>query len=541
MRKLILLSLGFIILTFLHRCTLPPAPYADRAPTIRIGILESKSDIAFTAIDAYDVRTYDGKLLVKGNSGDNCLVTIIRSIPANVEYQLVVKTVYDESVARQILSETNRKGLPATIKRQKFQMVRDGRFGAFQGYKICLTRTFNSEASAKDYRQQISSVLWVSVEPVISKLPDGIVRIKNLTTGSEVESRHYLRVTGNGFNLDVKVGEGYHFENTETRFYTGLLNFLIDRFGKLTLVNELPIEKYLSGVVASEMHPNAPLEAVKAQTVAARGYTLSRLNKQHPMAPFDLCDEVHCQVYGGTRRASANTERAVNETAGRVLMYKDDICETYYLAVCGGHTEDNENVWQGKPLEYLRGVFDLPQHRVTVPEDFLLDEKNVRRWIEEKPRVFCNLNLIDAPSYLEYAKKYFRWEVKHTQYDIQRIIKSKTGREIGDIINIIPKERGISGRLKKIEIKGTAGSFTVEKELEIRKALSDNYLYSSCFVVDRIIYDHGIPSLFIIKGAGWGHGVGMCQTGAAVMALQGADYISILEHYYRNAKIVRLY
>jgi SpoIID/LytB domain protein len=458
-----------------------------------------------------------------------------------VEYQLVVKTVYDERVARQILSETNRKGLPATIKRQKYRMVRNGRFGTFQAYKICLDQSFSSEASAKNYQQQISSVLWASVEPFIRKLPDGIVRIKNLTSGFEVKSRHYLRVTGNGFNLDVKVGEGFHFEKTETRFYTGRLNFVIDRFGKLTLVNELPIEKYLSGVVASEMHPDAPLEAVKAQTVAARGYTLSRLNMQHKLEPFDLCDKVHCQVYGGTRKASSNTERAVNETAGRVLMYNNNICETYYLAVCGGHTENNENVWEGAPLPYLRGVFDLPQHRVTVPADFLFNEKNVRRWVEESPRVFCNLDLIDAPSYLEYAKKYFRWEVKHTQFDIQRIIKAKTGRDIGEIIDIIPKERGISGRLKKIEIKGTSGSFTVEKELEIRKALSDNYLYSSCFVVDRIIYDRGIPSLFVIKGAGWGHGVGMCQTGAAVMAMQGADYRDILEHYYRNAKLVDIY
>ncbi|MBD3288166.1 SpoIID/LytB domain-containing protein, partial [candidate division KSB1 bacterium] len=529
MRKFILLSAGFILLTLMHRCAVPPGPERGKAPTVRIGIVEAKENVTFTATDAFDVSTHDGKFLLQGNSGDKCQVYIEGAIPAEVKYQLVVKTAYDEQMAQQIQSDVNSKGLPAVIKRQRHRMVRNGRLGNFPVYKVCLQRIFNNEISAKDYRQQISSLLWTSVQPFIDKLPDGIMRLRNLANGEEVESRHYLRVSGNGFNLDVRVGEGYHFENTETRSYTGLLNFVIDRFGKVTVVNSLPIEKYLSGVVASEMNPAAPIEAVKSQSVAARGYTLSRLNMQHPLDPFDLCDEVHCQVYGGTRRANENTQRAVRETSGKVLMNENNICETYYLAVCGGHTENNENVWDGKSLPYLRGIFDLPEEQVTVPEDFLFNERNVRRWIEEKPRVYCNLDLIETPSYLEYAKKYFRWEVKHTQYDMQRIIRAKSGKDVGQIIDIIPRERGISGRLIKVEIKGTAGSFVIEKELEIRKALSDNYLYSSCFVVDRVIYDGGVPSLFVIKGAGWGHGVGMCQTGAAVMAMKGSNYRDILE------------
>jgi SpoIID/LytB domain protein len=222
-------------------------------------------------------------------------------------------------------------------------------------------------------------------------------------------------------------------------------------------------------------------------------------------------------------------------------MYDNQICETFYHAVCGGHTEHNENVWNGSPRRYLRGVFDLPINQISVPEDFLLQEHNIRRWIEESPVVHCNVKLIETPSYLEYTKKYFRWQVEHSQSEMSRIIRDKTGHNIGNVLNIIPTERGISGRLKKIRIIGNRKSITIENDLAIRKVLSDNVLFSSCIQIEAVGQQSGIPSKFIIKGAGWGHGVGMCQTGAATMALKGTNYQSILKHYYRSASIQTVY
>jgi SpoIID/LytB domain protein len=290
------------------------------------------------------------------------------------------------------------------------------------------------------------------------------------------------------------------------------------------------------------MNSEFPDEALKAQSVTARSFTIARLGKHHLLSPFDVCDDVHCQVFSGTTRRSSKTDNAVRSTSGEVLMYDNNICETFYHAVCGGHTEHNENVWlNGTPMRYLRGVFDLPASQVNVPEDWLINENNLGRWISEKQKVYCNVDLIQTPSYLEYTRKYFRWRVEYSQSEITKIIRDKTGHNVGSVQNIIPMERGVSGRLKKIRIIGSRKSITISSDLEIRKSLSPNYLYSSCFQVRTEGYSGGAPRRFIIEGAGWGHGIGMCQTGAAMMALTGSNYRSILQHYYRGASLKSVY
>ena len=246
-------------------------------------------------------------------------------------------------------------------------------------------------------------------------------------------------------------------------------------------------------------------------------------------------------MFKGITNINAATRQAVRETAGQVLMYEDEICETFYAGVCGGHTEHNENVWNGNPRRYLRGIFDMDQYNVRANEDFLKNEENLSLWIDGSPDVYCNLDKIEVPSYLEYARKYFRWDVTYSQNELSELLLRNTGTDFGDIINIVPVERGISGRLKTIRIEGSRNAMDIDKELEIRKALSENYLYSSCFQVERKNVVNGIPREFTLHGAGWGHGVGMCQTGAAVMALQGINYKRILSHYYRESDIRKLY
>lgn len=529
------------LLVVVSRCAIQPISKPETVLTVRIGIMEGEKNIEFRAENAVDVFTHDGSFLTSGIAGNRFLVSVIKSTAGAIEYRLLVKTVHDEQVAQQIQTDVAAKGFSAEIKKRNFKGIHDGKLSSSVVYQVVLKQVFDTQDAAERYRTNMNNALLTTVIPNFRKLPTGTVTLKNLNSGQMVESPAYLRVVGNRITLAVKVGTGFHFENTETRSYSGIINFVIDRYGKLTMINELTLEAYLSGVVPSEMHPDFPLEALKAQSITARSYAVSRLDRQHPLDPFDLCDDVHCQVFSGITRLSPNADRAVKETAGQVLMYENSICETFYYAVCGGHTEHNENVWQGTPQRYLRGIFDLPQENVTVDEDFLMSESNMRTWIERQPNVYCNVNLIEIPSYLEYTKKYFRWEVAYTQSELSQIIRQKTGEDLGQILTIVPLERGISGRLKKIRIEGTRKSITIEKELEIRRALSSNYLYSSCFIVDRVGSTGSVPQRFIIKGAGWGHGVGMCQTGAAVMALKGLDYQKILQHYYRGSKIVSIY
>ena len=524
----------------LYHCGIKPIPDRIKTSNIKIGIMEKQTSIEFQADERFDVFSYDGQYLTSGSAGDRCLVNLQNNQQAQIGYLLLVNTFYEGELAQKTLEEVKAKGLSAVIKRKRQNFVYKKHFDTHTVYQVCLEPVFSTKETAETYKNDISSKQYTTIMPIIKKLPAGTVRLQNLNNNDEIISKHYLRVIGNKFTLNIKVGSGYHFEKTENRSYKGRLNFIIDRYGMLTMVNELPIEEYLSGVVASEMNADFPIEALKAQAVTARTYTISQLDKHHRLDPFDLCDEVHCQAFSGVTNVSPNIARAVQATAGKVLMYQDKICETFYSSVCGGHTEHNENIWpDGTSLQYLRGIFDFPQETaVAAAEDFLTQERNIRKWIEGEPDAYCNINTISIlPDYLEFSRKYFRWQVHYTQSELTQIIKEKTGEDIGYVLDIVPIQRGISGRLMKIRIKGSRKSITIENDLEIRKALSNNSLYSSCFVLDKVSSGYGIPQKFIIKGAGWGHGVGMCQTGAAIMALKGKKYQQILRHYYQNTTI----
>lgn len=535
--RIFILAISLIVMS----CAVRPPLVEQTTNTIRIGITTGTQTSVFQAGDNFKVYSYDGTLIMNGDTGDRCTVSIVSSSPASLVYRLVSKKTPYKKEASQYVNDLNRKGLSAIITTIQTKMMIDGEFGNFDMNYVCIDKDFTRKQDAQEFRRSISSIVYTTVTPFMKNYPKGVVRLTNERTGEKVESNFYLRIAGDVISIESKTGQGFHFENKEKRIYNGYINYVIDKDGKLTVVNEIPIRDYLSGVVSSEMNPNFPLEALKAQAVTARSFMLTKMGRQHSLEPFDLCDDVHCQVYTGVGRVTTNALAAVRETEGEVLTYNDEICEAYYSGVCGGHTEHNENVWEGSSKRYLRGVFDLPSANVEVEETYLQNENNIKKWVKTEPRVFCNVNLIDCPSYLEYTKKYFRWTVEYTQSELRAIIENKIGRSIGSIKNIIPLERGISGRLMKIKIDGTKDDITIKKELEIRRVLSNSYLYSACFIVEKGRVSNNIPQTFTIHGAGWGHGVGMCQTGAAIMALRGTNYKSILNHYYRESHIKRVY
>ena len=528
-RTVILILLSGILAT----CTyFPPSrPVVKPSPAIRIGIVEKLDTLSFEADGPIDIFDQNDRIIGRQIPGPHWRVFLLDAKPVNLLYRLLYQEATNESAAQTIVASLTARGIPATIKQVKTkQFQRPDSYS----YQVYLTPVFQSESDALNYNRSIAGRAATNAQSFYSSRPAGKIILQNQTTGRQLGSEGLIRVKGSGFRFKVRVGEGFHFEKQELRVYKDNLEFWIDRFGKLTVVNQIPLEEYLKGVVGSEMSPDFPLEALKAQAVTARSYTLSRFDKQHRLEPFDVCDEVHCHVYGGVERETPSVSRAVNETYGQVLMSADQICETFYASVCGGHGEHNENVWNGAPLPYLRGKLDA-ETSDRFPVNQLKDESNVRRWIESSPDVFCNTTKTEVPAALNYTKRYFRWTTRYTQSELSKIISDKTGERIGSLVEIIPVERGVSGRLKKIRLRGTLKTATIEGELAIRRALSPSFLFSSCFVVDRQGAD------FIIKGAGWGHGVGMCQTGAAMIALKGFSYRVILSHYYTNAKLVKLH
>lgn len=369
---------------------------------------------------------------------------------------------------------------------------------------------------------------------------------------------------------NVVIGINFHWERKENQKFRGALKIIREE-DHLTAINLLPLEDYLTSVISSEMSATSSPQLLRAHAVISRSWLLAQKEKERSLkltgAPetviekenerikwydredhlnFDVCADDHCQRYQGITRASTpKVEAAIADTFGQVLMYEGDICDARYSKCCGGVSEIFENVWEPVNHPYLTKVVD----NNAVPEGFdlkLSNEKAAEKWIRGNPPAFCNTQNQNVLSqvlndYDQETADFYRWRVKLSQKQLYELLKRKIGLDVGEIIDLIPVERGVSGRLVKLRIAGTNGQMTIGKELEIRKALSESHLYSSAFVIDKEPGDDIIPKSFTLTGAGWGHGVGLCQIGAAMMGHHGYSYQEILAHYFRGAGLEKRY
>lgn len=370
--------------------------------------------------------------------------------------------------------------------------------------------------------------------------------------------------------LDVVIGVQFHWERKEDQRFEGNLGFIVED-GRVTAVNTLPVEAYLASVISSEMSATASPELLKAHAVISRSWLMAQIRKHDRLdsgataypamteteterirwydredhTNFHVCADDHCQRYQGiTRQTTATVARAVAETAGQVLVYDGELCDARFSKCCGGVFEQFENCWEPVPHPYLQARRDSP-----CEEDFpdLTDERAATDWIESSPDAFCNTadKEILGQVLNDYDREttdFYRWTVRYTQSELAPLLRERTGLDFGRILDIEPLERGTSGRITRLLVTGTARSMVLGKELEIRRSLSTSHLYSSAFTVEKGLTDgEGVPSSFTLRGAGWGHGVGLCQIGAAVMGAYGYNYRQILSHYFIDAEIQRLY
>lgn len=376
----------------------------------------------------------------------------------------------------------------------------------------------------------------------------------------------------NSFSLyDVTIGINFHWERQETQVFLGTLKFVVHE-DKITAINQLPVEDYLTSVISSEMSATSSLELLKAHAVVSRSWLFAQIEKRKAMnntgneffpfvktkdeyirwydredhTIFDVCADDHCQRYQGITKASnATVAEAVRATRGQLLMYDNKVCDARFSKCCGGATEEFGYCWEDKSYPYLTAIRDAEEEEHRVLPDLTL-EKEAQHWIRKAPKSFCDTH--DAKilsqilnNYDQETTDFFRWHVRYSQQELAELIRTKTKTDYGEIIDLIPIERGKSGRICKLKIVGTLKTLTIGKELEIRRTLSDTHLFSSAFIVDKGELIDGIPQWFFISGAGWGHGVGLCQIGAAVMGEKGYKYDEILLHYYKAADIRRFY
>ena len=390
--------------------------------------------------------------------------------------------------------------------------------------------------------------------------------------------------------LDVTIGINFHWERKEDQRFLGSLKIIVEN-KKLTGINVIHVEDYLTSVISSEMSATASLELLKAHAVISRSWLLAIDNsidnslRHDSAAPnnaancqlstvncqlkwyerdahtrFDVCADDHCQRYQGITRASTEiVKQAIAATRGQVLTSDGKICDARFSKCCGGAFEEFQYCWEDTPHPYLRKQRDF---RIFNPKTCdlsfeatrpggglpdLTDEQEAETWIRTSPPAFCNTTNKRILSqvlnnYDQETTDFYRWKMEYTQEELSALILKRSGIDYGQIIDLVPIARGTSGRLWKLKIVGTKRTLTIGKELEIRRTLSTSHLYSSAFIVGKEdVSPEGIPGRFILTGAGWGHGVGLCQIGAAVMGEEGYKYDAILLHYYIGASIEKLY
>lgn len=372
----------------------------------------------------------------------------------------------------------------------------------------------------------------------------------------------------NSFDLpDVVIGIEFHWERKESQRFTGDLQIIAEGEG-LTAVNVLPLEDYLLSVISSEMSSTSSPELLKAHAVISRSWLLAQKEKAAGIKDagytsvietadtfirwwdredheyFDVCADDHCQRYQGITRASTSFVRdAIRETFGEVLTYGGKTCDARFSKCCGGIAEKFENTWEPVVHPYLTRVVDSASEKNDID---LTREDQAKQWITTSPpESFCNTTDKEILSqvlndYDQETHDFYRWQVSYTQDELSALAKERIKIDFGRIEELIPVERGVSGRLMRLKVVGSKRTVTIGKELVIRKAFSKSHLYSSGFVVDKKKNEHG-ETVFVFRGAGWGHGVGLCQIGAAVMGAKGYGYKEILSHYFPGADLVKQY
>lgn len=387
--------------------------------------------------------------------------------------------------------------------------------------------------------------------PQVVKFSEGGI----LWQGNSYHELSFTPITADAsFSIsDVIIGVNFHWQCKQTQTFHGTLRLIVDE-GKICAINELPVERYLESVISSEMSATSSLELLKAHAVISRSWLLAQIEKRDRMQNdgnsffsfikkedslirwydredhtiFDVCADDHCQRYQGiTHAANPHVIEAVRATSGQILSYNGEICDTRFSKCCGGITEEYQYCWEDTPKDYLKSVRDI----------------------------YCNTSDARILSqvlndYDQETHDFYTWDVEYSQEELKALIARNVTNDLGDIIDLVPVEKGKSGRLSLMKIVGTKGSFTIGKELEIRKTLSNTHLYSSAFEVERLDGEgniipetdkESIPQKFVLHGHGWGHGVGLCQIGAAVMGEQGFAYNEILTHYYPGAEINKMY
>jgi stage II sporulation protein D len=481
---------------------------------IKIGFLHKKDSVTVSFKGHYKAFGKDAVQTAEFLPGQTAEFSVSDSVPAEYEWYEKIDTVFDVAMLERKRDKYYLDEVPTRV-------IKVGREagGTDNSEYWILKKTFDMDGKiypSGDFR----------FKRIIKKESSGAVcfcgkKISGAVTIVPENDKCSFSVKG------VSVGIDFHWDHKEDLDYRGSLEIIVDPYGKLTAVNCIDIEDYLSSVNSSEMRNDNNIEMLKAQTVAARSTVLATMGKHHFGEGFDLCADDHCQCYQGIGKMSELSVEVAKATRGEVLVFDSRVVDARYSKICGGITEKYSSCWEDMDYPYLAVFYDNAEGKeIKSPKDApdfaeLINDKNFD--------CFCNTFIHPLPESLSFCRDLFRWSADISFEDIEINLKNKFGKDVGRIKGLKAVERSSSGRIVRLEVTGESGTYEVSKELNIRRLLSKTHLASSAIILER-----GTGG-FKITGAGWGHGAGLCQIGAQVMGEKGFDYKKILKHYYRGA------
>ena len=515
-------------------------------PVFRIGLFEGQDFIDFRVEGKFNVENENGEVLIKNVESDlKWRIKIKESRPGKEHYFLILYEALDEKKVLEKLESAREYDPNVQIRTIGGDIYLNGKKLTNNTKYLLVSGDYTSEIEAKRDAMRFQPRFSARVEKETLKQARGELEVFDAEYEYSAETDNVVRIVPHDYKTKVHLYNIRSFDEIlgkelhRDHFYNGTIEFRFDNKGSLMAISELPLETYLKRVVYSEIGTGLPLEFSKSLAIVTRSEAMARVGHKHLGDPYDMCNWGHCLRYYGDDFQDDNIEKAVEETRGQVISTGERITDTYFNLICGGHTEDALGVWEIDAEPVFYGKYDYKE----TPEEFkdLRDESTVEKWIQARPDAWCNLRGREVPQALEKYKKYFRWEVNYSRRELEEIIRKKTGEDIGILFDIIPIHRGSSGRLKEVELMGSLKNYRLIGELNIREVLAYDYLESSCFIVEKEMDDTGTPISFTFVGAGQGHGVGMCKTGGAVMALEGYKMEDILAHYFENYQLRSIY
>ncbi len=509
-------------------------------PLVTIGLMEQRDEVTISSTDGLVIsgrqRVVDQWVdkVLRLPADQRLLLQVVDAVPALVSYWC--------GVASLPFAERERLDRVVALWRSRGHAVQVFEVGSVFGIRghvidnrtyILGLRAFATEAEAERFGQILFD-RWGTrtfAHAHLDRRPSGRIRLLDDAGQPLDELVDLVRIRSDG-PAPVRVhqvehGRGYDWHGFEDRRYAGGILVSLDRGGQLVVVNRIRVDRLLEGLVPAEIFTAAPMDALEAQAVVARGEVFAKLGTRHFLDPYLLCAATHCQVYSGVEAEHPRTSRAVRATRGELLFHGEKLVDSVYSACCGGHTEDNDAVWSHPPSPALRGRADLPPDRRARWQDV---RGRLKAWLESTPPAFCQRS--------SFARAdLFRWERTIDSEKMDALVNAV--EPVGHVVAVQVLARGVSGRVKGVRVVGTEGELVVQREWPVRQLLG--MLRSGMFLVEPLLDDEQLVRGFHFTGGGWGHGVGMCQIGATGMAEQGYDYRQILAHYYGGARVYRLY